>query len=297
MNTIQTISEKKKTEIMHNGKTVQLMEYQGQLVNSHTFSPEQNFLLKCRSGLKIREYSIEDFIDLVFNKICVYTGVKFLSPEDRKQSAAELIEMLLKNYPEKYSNEIVGSYFLADKKRLVSEDNTPIELFRMVDYRQCSDLLQAFDRYFKKQFEPEMKGQKFWYLEQVDTRPTKEEIEQSFMKGLNQALEIVKSGQKYDIAGTDLFLYAELKERGIIILTEEEIDTEINAAYKVYKSNLNFEKFDKKTQIGRKSELTKLIETALPTDIRVKNIARRKILNDYLQTWALSDFTVNDILK
>jgi len=183
-----------------------------------------------------------------------------LSPEDRKQSAAELIEMLLKNYPEKYSNEIVGSYFLADKKRLVSEDNTPIELFRMVDYRQCSDLLQAFDRYFKKQFEPEMKSQKFWYLEPVDTRPTKEEIEQSFINGLTQALEIVNSGKKYDVAGTDLFLFSELKQRGIIILTDHEAEQEMQQAYKIFKHNTNLERFDPKTSIGKKADLKNLLK-------------------------------------
>jgi hypothetical protein len=57
------------------------------------------------------------------------------------------------------------------------------------------------------------------------------------------------------------------------------------------------ERFDQRTPIGRKSDLAKLIEAVLPTDVRVKNIARRKILNDYLQTWVLSEFTVNDILQ
>jgi hypothetical protein len=167
----------------------------------------------------------------------------------------------------------------------------------MVDYRQCSDLLNAFDRYFNKQFESEMKSQKFWYSEPKDNRPTKEEIEQSFINGLTHALEIVKSGLKYEIAGTDLFLFSELKERGIIILTDEIAELEIQSALKVFKFNTNLERYDKKTSIGRKAELSKLVEIVLPDDVRVKNIARRKILNDYLQSWVLSEFTINDILK
>jgi hypothetical protein len=261
------------------------------------FSAEQNFLLRCRSGLKIKNLSIDQFVDSIFNKICVFTGVKFSSPKDREDSAAELIEMLLKNYPDKYSNEVVGGYFLADKKRLFDENEKQIELFRMVDYRQCSDLIQAFDRYFKKQFETEMKSQRFWYTETEDTMPAKEEIEESFKNGLAQALEIVKSGQKYNVAGTDLFLFAELKQREIIVLTDEEAESEMEEALKVFKFNTNLERYDKKTTIGRKSDLARLVESVLPTDVRVKNLARRKILNDYLQTWVLSDFTVNDILR
>jgi len=259
-------------------------------------SPNQTFLLRCREGKKIKECDLSDFKEM-FNKICDFIGVKFQNINEAAETSLKFSQLLKDFWPKKYMKEVLGSYFFAVKGQLLDLENNVIKVYPIIDIRSCSEFLNAFDRYFNKCFEQEMKSQKFWYLDTVDTKPTKEEIEQSFKKGLNQALEIVKSGQKYDIAGTDLFLYTELKERGIIILTDEEIETEINAAYKVYKSNLNFEKFDKKTQIGRKSELTKLIETALPTDIRVKNIARRKILNDYLQTWSLSDFTVNDILK
>jgi len=240
--------------------------------------------------------SIDQFVDFVFNKICVFTGVKFLSAKDREDAAAELIEMLLKNYPEKYCNEVVGGYFLADKKRLFDENQKQIELFRLVDYRQCSDLIQAFDQYFKKQFEAEMKSQKFWYSEPEHKVPSKEEIEESFRNGLAQALEIVKSGQKYDVAGTDLFLFTELKQRGIILLTDEEAEAEIQEALKVFKLKSNLERYDQRTSIGRKVDLKKMVESVLPGDVRVRNIARRKILNDYLESWALTGYGVNDIL-
>ena len=151
--TIQT-----KTQMVHNGQTVELMVYKGKAVNSHMFSAEQNFLLKCRKGLKLKELAIDQFVDLVFNKISSYCSVKYNSFEERELFAAELIEMLLKNYPDKYANEVVGGYYLADKKRLTDENLSIIELFRMVDYRQCSNIIHAFDRYFKKTFELELKN-------------------------------------------------------------------------------------------------------------------------------------------
>ncbi len=241
--------------------------------------------------------SIEQFVDSIFNKICVFTGVKFLSQKDREDSAAELIEMLLRNYPDKYLNEVVGSYFLADKKRLFDENERLIELFRMVDYRQCSDLLNAFDKYFKKQFESEMKSQKFYFEREEDKKPTKEDIQELFLRSFEKALEIVKNGNDYNLAGTDLFIYSELKERGIIELSQEEMKTEIDLALIVYKKNLIIEKADPKTKLLRKHDLARLIESILPDDVRVINLAKRKILNDYLKSFVLSELTVKEILK
>jgi hypothetical protein len=223
--------------------------------------------------------------------------MKFVSIDETKEKALKFSKLLKDFWPNKYKKEIIGSYFLGIKGNLHDLENNTIKVFPMIDIRTCSDLVNAFDRYFKKQFESEMKSQKFWYTEPEDTIPAKEEIEQSFKNGLAQALEIVKSGQKYDVAGTDLFLFAELKQRGIIVLTDEEAESEMQEALKVFKFNTNLERYDKKTTIGRKSDLAKLVESVLPTDVRVKNIARRKILNDYLQTWVLSEFTVNDILR
>jgi len=292
LTTIQTV----KTEIIHNGKVVQLMEYQGQPVNSHFMSPNQTFLLRCREGKKIKDCDLSDFKEM-FNKICDFIGVKFQNINEAAETSLKFSQLLKDFWPKKYMKEVLGSYFFAVKGQLLDLENNVIKVYPIIDIRSCSEFLNAFDRYFNKCFEQEMKSQKFWYLDPVDTKPTKEEINQSFINGLDQALAIVKSGQKYDIAGTDLFLFAELKFRGIIILTDEEAETEIQDALKVFKFNTNIERFDKKTSIGRKAELGKLVESVMRDDVRVKNIARRKILNDYLQSWVLSDFTINDILK
>jgi hypothetical protein len=259
-------------------------------------SPRQLFLLRCRQGKIIKECDLSDFSEM-FNKICDFVGLRFYTENESTESCIKFSQLLKDFWPQKHIKEILGAYFLGIKGDLQDLENNTIKVFPMIDIRTCSDLVNAFDRYFKKQFEAEMKSQKFWYSEPEHKVPIKEKIEESFRNGLAQALEIVKSGQKYDVAGTDLFLFSELKQRGIILITDEEAEAEIQEALKVFKLKSNLERYDQRTTIGRKVDLKKMIESVLPGDVRVKNIARRKILNDYLESWALTGYGVNDILK
>lgn len=226
-----------------------------------------------------------------------YCSVKYNSFEERELFAAELIEMLLKNYPDKYANEVVGGYYLADKKRLTDEDSNIIELFRMVDYRQCSNIIHAFDRYFKKTFELELKNQRFWYEEQKDTKPSEEEIYKSFLHCLKQALVTIKNKTEYNLSGSDLFLYSELKNRQIINISTERNKVEIDLATKKFKSELLRQKTDPNTTFGKRAEFSHLLENIIPNDKRIVNIAKRKILNDYLREFVEQNLTTEEILK
>lgn len=259
-------------------------------------SPHQLFLLRCRQGKKIIDCDVEDFSE-IFNKICDFVGVKFYSEIETNQTCLKFSQLLKDFWPNKFMKEVLGSYFLATKGLLFDLENNTIKVFPMVDIRTCSDFLNAFDRHFSKSFESEMKSQKFYFEREEDKRPTKEEIEKRFLRAFEKSLEIVKNGSDYNLAGTDLFIYSELKQRGIIELSEEEMEAEINAALKVYKSNLNIERIDPKTNHGRKHDLIRLIDSILPDDVRVINLAKRKILNDYLKSFVLSELTVKEILK
>lgn len=258
-------------------------------------SPHQLFLMRCRTGKLIRQCELADYV-YIFNKIVDYVGAKFQSEKEATKMSVSFSELLKDFWPNKYMKEVIGAYFLAVKGHLLDTENNVIKVLPMIDIRTCSDFVQAFDRHFNKAFEVEMKSQRFWYTDPQDSTPSQEQIDQSLRNGLAQALEVVKNGQKYEVAGTDLFLFAELKQRGLIELTDEQVDTELQAALKVYKYQANLERYDKHTSLGRKADLAKMVENILPTDVRVKNIARRKILNDYLQSWVFEELDVEGVL-
>lgn len=265
------------------------------MVNSHTFSTHQIFLIKCRSGNIIANAGKEELSDM-FNKIVAYTGKRYSSENEAGKDMLLFINMIRTTWPKKFVKEILGSYFLALKEKLENIDGDIIKLYPIIDIRSCSELLNSFDRHFKTSFESEIRSQKFFYEDEPQNKVTEEEINKSFINGLKQALEIVSNGLPYNVAGTDIFIYGELKKRGLINIAQDRQDEEIKSAMNVHKSNLNFEKYDPNTSLGRRQSITKLIESILPTEVAVINIAKRKILNDFLNDWVSMGFGIKEIL-
>lgn len=180
----------------------------------------------------------------MFNKICNFVGVKFHSEQETNENAIKFSQLLKDFWAEKYIKEVLGSYFLAVKGELSDMDNNTIKVFPMIDIRQCSELLNSFDNLFKKTFESDLKNQRFWYEEQKDTKPSEEEIYNSFLHCLKQALETIKNKKEYQVSGSDLFLYSELKNRQIINISAERNKIEIDLATKKFKSELLQQKTD-----------------------------------------------------
>jgi len=212
-----------------------------------------------------------------------YTGAKFKSVEDRQEQAAELIIMLKRSYPDKFVNEIVGGYYLADKKKLLNEDGTTLEMFRMVDYRQASDITQGFNRYFAKAFEHKARNQQMFEEDNEPEPETTEQINERYEAELPNAVEIVKSGKRYDKAGIDIGLYNYLVSVGKINLENLNWNQELKMAENQYRGLLQKERLGA-CNFGRSITITNLLQTIQPKDIAVVNRAKSNVLNNYLKS-------------
>lgn len=292
MSNIQTTSNKS-TGLA----TVNRLTYKGKLLNSTNFSPEQSFLIRCRSGVTIKEATKDQIADLI-NYISTICGKKYESKEQAIIEADEFGIMLLKNYPNIFLNEIKGCYYLADKKRLPDENGVPIKLYQQLSYRATSDLIHAFDLYFKESFKKELQNGTFWYDE--DTEQKKEidqsQMYESFKRSLQIALDMVKDGREFSLPGSDIFIYDTLKKLKVIDLSDEEKDYEIQFAYNELKAKWNAERVSG-ANIGRRMELGKLIEDLMPEDVRVLNQAKRNFLAKQLKIWVEFGNTVEEIIS
>ncbi len=212
--------------------------------------------------------------------------------------AEEFVIMLAKNYPNIFLLEIKGAYFLADKKRLTDENGVPIKLYQQLSYRATSDLIHAFDVYFKESFRQELQNGTFWYDEEANK---KKEIDQkqmyeSFKRSLQIALDMVAEGREFSLPGSDIFIYDTLKDLGVINLSQEEKEFEINTAYNDLKAKWNAERVSG-ASIGRRMELGVMIESLIPEDIRVLNQAKRNFLGKQLKIWVEFGSTIEEIIS
>ena len=259
-------------------------------------SPLQILLMLCRKGKKVKDCNSDDFV-ILYNKIAEFTGVKHSSANESLENSIIFSKLLKDVWPNKFIKEVAGSYYCALHGHLVDNENNVIKLFPMIDIRTCSELVRSFDVFFKKTFELELKNQRFWYEEQQDTKPSEEEIYKSFLHCLKQALETIKNKKEYQVSGSDLFLYSELKNRQIINISIERNKIEIDLATKKFKSELLQQKIDPSATLGKRAEFSHLLENILPNDLRIVNVAKRKILNDYLKEFVEQDLTIEEILK
>lgn len=212
--------------------------------------------------------------------------------------AEEFVIMLIKNYPNIFLLEIKGAYFLADKKRLPDENGVPIKLYQQLSYRATSDLIHSFDVYFKEAFKKELQNGTFWYDEEAEKKKEISEKEkyESFKRSLQVALDMVAEGREFSLPGSDIFIYDTLKDLGVINLSQEEKEAEINMAYNDLKSKWNAERVTG-ASIGRRMELGKMIEELMPEDIRVLNQAKRNFLGRQLKIWVEFGSTIEEIIS
>lgn len=267
------------------------------MLNSHNFSPDQNFLIRCRDGVIVKEASKDELADLV-NYITGISGKKYDNRESAITEAEDFVIMLIRNHPKVFLKEIKGAYFLADKKRLPDEDGVPIKLYQQLSYRATSDLIHAFDVYFKESFKKELQNGTFWYDEQLEVKKEtdQKELYESFKRSLQVALDMVKDGREFSLPGSDIFIYDTLKDLGVINLSQEEKEFEINTAYNDLKAKWNAEKVSG-ASIGRRMELGVMIESLMPEDIRVLNQAKRNFLGKQLKIWVEFGSTIEEIIQ
>ncbi len=240
--------------------------------------------------------SIDEIFDQVYLKCIAYTGTSYDSREVQFRKATELLNMLLRNFPNKYANEIVGAYYLADKGKLFDDDGKQIKLFRMFDYRQCSDLINAFDKKFNDEFILLSRSQKFYYEpEEEKPKVTFEELDNSFRIQFVKAVDIFKEKGIYDLTGSTLFLYDILKRKGYCDLPIEEKENILETAKNIIKAELLKEKQSGHISYGRRIELGAIIEAVTPKYVAVINKAREIILNMVLKD--ITEDKVNDILN
>ena len=240
--------------------------------------------------------SVDEIFDQVYLKCIAYTGATYDSREVQFRKATELLNMLLRNFPNKYANEIVGAYYLADKGKLFDDEGKQIKLFRMFDYRQCSDLINAFDMNFNDEFVLLSRSQKFYYEpEEEKPKITFKELDDSFRTQFIKAVEIYKENGNYDLAGSTLFLYDILKRKGYCDFPIQEKEDILEAAKNSVKAQLLKEKQSGHISYGRRIELGAIIEAITPKDVAVINKAREIILNLILEN--ITEEKVNEILN
>jgi hypothetical protein len=231
------------------------------------------------------------------NYITSISGKKYDNRNIAISEAEEFFIMLFKNHPKVFLKEIKGAYFLADKKRLPDEDGVPIKLYPQLSYRATSDLIHSFDLYFRESFKKELHNGTFWLTKTVEKKQIDDkEIYESFKRSLQKALDMVADSKEFSLPGSDIFIYDTLRDLGIINLSQEEKETEINLAYTELKSRWNAERVSG-ASIGRSMELGKMIEELLPEDVRVKNQAKRNFLGRQLKIWVEFGSTVEEILS
>ena len=242
--------------------------------------------------------SIDEIFDKVYLKCIAYTGASYESREVQFKKATELLNMLFRNFPNKYANEIVGAYYLADRGKLFEEDGKQIKLFRMLDYRQCSDLINAFDRNFNDEFILLSRSQKFYYEPKEDqVKVTFEELDSRFRERIKSAVEIYKEKGIYDLAGSTLFLYDILKRKGYCEFPIQEKEIVLDTAKNAIKAEMLKEKQFGAISFGRKVELGKLIESLTPENVSVINRAREILLNRILDSIAKKELDLEEILN
>ncbi len=245
----------------------------------------------------IRDANKEQSADLV-NYITTISGKKYDDRNLAISEAEEFAVMLAKNYPNIYLLEVKGSYYLADKKRLPDENGVPLKLYQQLSYRATSDLIHAFDTYFKEMFKKELHNGTFWHDPELDKKKEfdDKDLYESFKRSLQFALDMVKDGKEFNLPGSDIFIYDTLKDLGVINLSQEEKEYEINFAYNELKGKWNAERVSGAT-IGRRMELGKMIEDLMPKDIRVLNQAKRNFLAKQLKIWVEFGSTIEDIIQ
>lgn len=143
-----------------------------------------------------------------------------------------------------------------------------------------------------------MKSQTFFYDKEAEKKKEISEKEkyESFKRSLQVALDMVAEGREFSLPGSDIFIYDTLKELGIINLSQEEKEAEINIAYNDLKSKWNAERVTG-ASIGRRMELGKMIEELMPEDIRVLNQAKRNFLGRQLKIWVEFGNTIEEIIS
>lgn len=251
------------------------------------------FLIRCRQGKVLKETTPGE-LSAMYNQLVNFTGKRSSDPNLALDEMNLFLDSLVKTWPNIFVSEVVGAYFLAVKERLTDNEGNTIKLFPIVDLRSCSELINAFARYFNNQFNQKLKSQTFWHEDTEPKRPTFEQLNERFEIQFDAAVNIYKTQGNYDVAGADLFLYDVLKRKGLVNLTDEQKEEYFDKAFVIVKAEL-FQEKKQSNSIGRMVDIAKMIDTLTPENMRVIHKARNLILNDILKLIQNDKINIDDV--
>ena len=204
--------------------------YRGKAANSIIFSSHQSYLLKSGQGKKLKELDDDEWRYL-YNELVAMTDAKFDSKKDSEENFSLFQMMLLKNKPDVYRSEVSIAYEMADKKLLTDIKGELIQLYREVSYRSVSDIIEAFQRYFKRQFESLIRSQKFNAEEEQKEKISDEQLYKSMVMSINNVIDNFKNTGKVTVWPSYINAYDQLKRIGVINkMTKDEKEYYLSTA-------------------------------------------------------------------
>lgn len=233
----------------------------------------------------------------MWNHIVAYTSKKFTSQGEAKEEMNLFLKQLKATWPNKYVKEVTGSYYLTLNEKLTSNDNKVLKLFPMIDLRSASEMIISFDRYFQDKFVEETRNQTFYHEPINKTKVTQEEEFQAFKRNLAFAINYVKDGRHYNLAGLDTHLYNELHKLGKIDVFKHEWDRLSRQATKALQSRYRAESYTPNTTLGKAKGWQKLASELIPESVAVGIEVKNIILNKYLKEYAKLNMTVEQVLE
>lgn len=289
-----TIGSKKEIAIIQ-GKEYLL--YRGKAANSIIFSEHQNYLLKSGQGKKLKELDDNEWRYL-YNELVAMTDAKFESREASQENFTLFQMMLLKNKPETYRSEISIAYEMADKKLLTDIKGELIQLYREVSYRSVSDIVEAFQRYFKKQFESLIRSQKFNVEEEIKEKISDEQLYDSMVMSINNIIDNFKNTGKVTVWPSYINAYDQLKRIGVINkMTKDEKGYYLSTALANVKKENILRSRDFSNSLDTRNNAKKLAESVMDTDAIVLSEAKRLYIETLAKQWVEFDYEIEDILN
>lgn len=258
-----------------------------QVANPQSLSPLKTKLIQAEMSKRLALLS-QNEKRVIFNKIVIYTGVKFSSVDEAAVSMEMVFSPMMEVHPKCTGNEILMSYFLASKGTI------EFEIFREISFPQMNSLYKLYKKFEIKQFETEMKNQTL-FLEEETKKDF--DIEEEFLKQFKITIDHFNTHGEYPFHLPCVFLYDCLRDRGIIEMTEER-KVFFKEKARAFLKNEAANNMLKASSIGERNNIKSLINSLIEDEnVKIVNQAKYFVLHDYLKNWQEMELSIEEILN
>lgn len=230
----------------------------------------------------------------LFTELINYSGQKFSSEDEANICYVNFIP-LFKNSFGKYSlNEIKLAYQYAREGKFTNERGEQFRLFRELNYASACDVMIEYEEFKKKELGEFVKNQKLF--EQVKPETKEEEKNRIERDGLRQFLreswELCEQGKLNESTG--VFLYDNLRMRGLITLsTEEKRDIQENALQMVH-TWAEMEKAAAQDKVSYKV-FDRILESLSGQTDEVVLASKKIALQCQIQNWIMEGLSIEEV--